>query len=105
MAKNCIPHERMFFDLQKSSNGVTMPTWLRPGPVYVKRHVRGKGDLLAHDAELLKANPQYTHVRFNNIRKTAVSLRDFARHPQQVNWDCSDPTEMSTESIKARDCA
>ena len=93
-----------------------MPTWLRPGSVYVKRHVRSKGDLLAHDAELLEANPQYTHVRFNNIRKTAVSLRDFirktavslrdfARHPQQVNWDCSDPTEMSTESTKARDCA
>ena len=63
----------MFFYLQKSSNGVTMPIWLRPGPVYVKRHVRSKGDLLAHDAELLEANLQYTHVRFNNIRKTAVS--------------------------------
>ena len=69
----------MFFYLQKSSNGVTMSTWLRPGPVYVKCHVRSKGDLHAHDAKLLEANPQYTHVRFNNICKTAVSLRNFAR--------------------------
>ena len=32
----CTPHEHMFLHLQKSSNGVTMPTWLRPSLVYVK---------------------------------------------------------------------
>ena len=96
----------MFFWLRKSSNGVTMLTWLRPDPVYVKRHVRNKDNLLAHDAELIEANPHYAHVRFNNCcRKTIVSLRDLAPHPQQVNCDRSDPTAMSTESTETRDCA
>ena len=42
---------------------MSMPTWLRPGTVYVNRHVRSKGALLADDAELIEANPQYAHDR------------------------------------------
>ena len=95
----------MFFYLRKSSNGVTMPTWLRPGPVYVKRHVRSKDDLFVHDVELVETDPQYAHVRLNNCRKTTVSLRDLAPLPQHVNCDCSDPTKTSIESTEIRDCA
>ena len=84
---------------------MTMPTWLRPGPVYVKRHVRNKGDLLVDEAELIKANPQYAHVRFNNGRETTVSLCNLAPHPRQVNGDCNDLNKTSIENTETRDCA
>ena len=38
---------------------MTILIWLRPGPVYVKRHEKIKGDLLEDDAELIEANLQY----------------------------------------------
>ena len=104
-ATNCTPHERMFLHLQKSSNGVTMSTWLRPDPVYVKRHVRNKGDLLVDEAKLIEANPQYAHVRFNNGRETTVSLCDLAPHPRQVNGDCNDLNKTSIENTETRNCA
>ena len=95
----------MFLHLQKSSNGVTVPTWLRPGPVYVKRHMRNKGDLLVDEAELIEANPQYAYVRFNNGRETTVSLRDLAPHPRQVNGDCNDLNKTSIENTETGDFA
>ena len=82
-----------------------MPTWLRPGPVYVKCHVRNKGDLLVDEAKLIEANPQYAHVRFNNGRETTVSLCDLAPHPRQVNGDCNDLNKTFIENIETRDCA
>ena len=105
MATICTPHERMFLHLRKSSNGVTMPTWLRPGLVYVKHHLRNKGDLLVDEAKLIEANPQYARVRFNNGRETTVSLRDLAPHPRQVNGDCNDLNKTSIENTETRDCA
>ena len=37
-ATNCTPHERMFCHDRKSCNGVLLPSWLKPGPIYVKNH-------------------------------------------------------------------
>ena len=75
---NCTPHERMFSHTRKSSSGVALPCWIKPGPVYVKRHNRNKCDLLVEEAELLKANPHYAHVRLEDGREITVSLRDLA---------------------------
>ena len=80
-----------------------MPTWLRPDLVYAKGHVRSKGDLLVHNAELIEVKPQYAHARFNNGRETTVSLRDLAPHPQQANSDCNDPNKMPIENTETRD--
>ena len=35
---NATPHERMFQYNRKSTSGNSIPTWLTPGPVYVRKH-------------------------------------------------------------------
>ena len=73
------PHERMFWHDRKSFNGVSLPSWVKPGPIYVKNLNRNdKSDLLVEEAELLKANPEYAYVRLEDGREIPVSLRDLA---------------------------
>ena len=75
---NCTPRERMFRHTRRSVSGMSLPSWLKPGPIYVKRHVRNKGDPFVDEAQLLEINPTYARVRLNNGRKTSVSIRDLA---------------------------
>ena len=84
-ATNCTPHERMFLHSRKSFNGVSLPAWVKPGPVYVKSHTRSKNGLLVEEAELLEANPQYAHVRLDDGREIPVSLRDLAPNPRSFD--------------------
>ena len=78
-ATNCTPHERMFCYGRKSFNGVSLPSWVKLGPIYVKNHNRNdKSDLLVEEAELLEANPQYAYVRLEDGREIPVSVRDLA---------------------------
>ena len=85
-ATNCTPHERMFCHDRKSYNGVSLPSWVKPGPIYVKNHNRNnKSDLLVEEAELLEANPQYAYVRLEDGRKIPISLRDLA--PKAVTFN------------------
>ena len=71
----------MFCHTRKSSSGVALPSWIKSGPVYVKRHNRNKCDLLVEEAELLEANPHYAHVRLEDGREITVFLRDLAPNP------------------------
>ena len=72
-------HERMFCYGRKSFNGVSLPSWVKLGPIYVKNHNRNnKFDLLVEEAELLEANSQYAYVRLEDGREIPVSLRDLA---------------------------
>ena len=91
-ATNYTPHERMFCHDRKSYSGVSLPSWVKPGPIYVKNHNRNdKSDLLVEEAKLLEANPQYAYVRLEDGRQIPVSLRDLApkavtsREENQVN--------------------
>ena len=77
-AINCTPHGRMFSHSQKSFNGVSLPSWVKPGPVYVKCHVRNENDPLVEEVELIEANPHYAHVKLNDGREINVSLKDLA---------------------------
>ena len=77
---NCTPHERMFSHARRSVNGTTIPFWLKPGPIYVKRHVRNKHEPLVDEAELIELNPNYAHVRIQDKRETTVSIRDLSPH-------------------------
>ena len=81
-ATTCTPHERMFCMFchdRKSFNGVSLPSWVKLGPIYVKNNNRNdKSDLLVEEAELLKANPQYAYVRLEDGREILVSLQDLA---------------------------
>ena len=58
-----------------------------PGPVYVRKHVRGsKYESPVEEAELIEANPEYAFIRLNTGHETTVSLRDLA--------PCSDETSQ-----------
>ncbi len=85
-ATNCTPHERMFTYPRKTATGASFPSWLQPGRrVLVKRHVRGKYDPLADDADLLQINPTYSRVRLSTGREVNVSIRDLAPLPEHCS--------------------
>jgi len=86
---NCTPHERMFHHARRSVNGTSIPSWLKPGHIYVKRHVRNKDEPLVDEVELLEINPSYAHVRLKDGRETTVSIRDLS--PRSV-CDASPPS-------------
>ena len=94
-AINCTPHERMFSHSRKSFNGVSLPSWVKPGPTYVKCHVCNKNDPLVEEAELIEANPHYAHVKLNDEREINVSLQDLARNPVA---DAANDTNLSLHS-------
>ena len=82
-ATNCTPHERIFNFSRKSTSGKTIPSWVKPGPIYVKNHTRrSKNDPPVSPATLLHVNPSYAHVRLQSGVETTVSIRDLARQPQ-----------------------
>ena len=79
-ATNCTPHERMFSHQRRSSTGCSIPSFLsKPGPVLLRRYVRSsKNEPLVDEVELIEANPQYAHIRYQNGRESTVFLRDLA---------------------------
>ena len=92
-ATNCTPHERMFLHSRKPFNCVSLPSWLKPGPVYVKCHVRNKNGPLVEEAELIEANPHYAHVKLNDGKEIYVSLRNLAQNPVA---DTANDTNLSS---------
>ena len=89
-ATNMTPHERMFSFQRKSVSGSSVPSWLaKPGPVFVRKHVRGsKYDPIVEEADLIEANPDYAFIRLKSGHETTVSLRDLA--------PCGDSVESAT---------
>ena len=85
-ATNSTPHDRLFSFPRKCTTGVSLPDWLtRPGPVWLKRHVRGhKTDPIVESVDLLHANPEYAFVRHPDGRENTVSLRDLAPTPDSA---------------------
>ncbi|CAK1591212.1 unnamed protein product [Parnassius mnemosyne] len=80
---NVTPHERMFNHPRRSPNGKSLPTWLiNSGPVLIKKNIRtSKYDPLVEEAEVLHANPTYSHVRLSDGRECTVSNRQLAPLP------------------------
>jgi len=79
----------MFHHARRSVNGTSITSWLKPGPIYVKRHIRNKDEPLVDEAELLEINPSYAHVRLKDGQETTVSIRDLS--PRSVR-DASPPS-------------
>jgi len=73
---NYTPYEGMFHHARRSVNGTSILSWLKSGPVCVKRHVRNKDEPLVDKAKLLEINPSYAHVRLKDGRETTVWIRD-----------------------------
>ena len=85
-ATNATPHDRIFSFPRKSTTGPSLPDWLlKPGPVWLKRHPRGrKTDPLVESVDLLHANPEFAFIRYQDGRENTVSLRDLAPAPESV---------------------
>ena len=82
-ATNTTPHERFFGFQRRSSFGLSLPSWMSPGPVLLRRFVRTNAESpLVDPVELLDANPTYAHIRYPDGRESTVSLRDLAPCPR-----------------------
>ena len=81
-----------------------MASWLKPGPIYVKRHVRNKHEPLVDEAELIELNPNYAHVRMQDGQETTVFIRDLSPHQSgndsQIEHDTSDKSMMPEPVIE-----
>ena len=78
-ATNATPHDRLFNFDRKSSTGKSIPSWVKPGPVFVKNYTRSsKNDPPVTPATLIHANPEYAHVKLPSGVETTVSVRDLA---------------------------
>ena len=86
----------MFSHAWRSVNDTTISFWLKPGPIYIKRHVHTKDEPLVDVAELIELHPNYAHVRMQDGRVTTVLIRDLSSHQfennNQIEPDNSDKT-------------
>ena len=101
IATNTTPHERLFNFARRSASGESLPSWLAPGTVYLKRHNRqSKYEPFVDEVELLEANPNYAHIRYNNGRESTVSLSDLAPCAQP---ETQNPESVSQETVALND--
>lgn len=79
-ATNCTPHDRMFKHPRRSTNGISLPSWLTSsGQVLLKRFNRSnKYQPIVEEVELLHSNPDFSFVRLPDGRETTVSNRHLA---------------------------
>ena len=82
-----------------------MPTWLTtPGPIFLHKHVRNsKFEPLVDEVELIKANPNFAHVRFPDGREDTVSLKHLAPQGNTIP-QCQNEIETK-ESYSSTDLA
>ena len=66
---NCTPHKRMFCHTRRFVSGISLPSWLKPGPIDIKQHVRNKRYFPVDEAQFLELNPAYAFVRFTMVGK------------------------------------
>ena len=85
-ATNTTPHERLFNFTRKSTAGKSTPSWIKPGPVYIKNHTRtSKNQPPVIKATLLDVIPQYAHVKLPSGTETMVNIWDIAPHQESVD--------------------
>ena len=85
-ATNTTPHERLFNFTRKSTAEKSIPSWIKPGPVYIKNHTRtSKNQPPVIKATVLDVNSRYAHVKLPSGTGTMVNIRDIAPHQESVN--------------------
>ena len=97
LATNCTLHERMFLHIRKTFNGISLPFWVKSGPVCIKCYNRNKNNLLVEEAKLIEANSHYAHMRLKKCREISMSLEDMAPNLRSLNEQNS-VNEMFTNS-------
>jgi len=70
-ATNATPHDRFFNFARKSSQGISLLSWLSPGPVLLRKFVRSsKHDNLVEEVNL----PRQIHLMLIFVIRMVVSL-------------------------------
>ena len=47
----------MFMHVRRSGSEPALRSWLKPGPIFVKKHVQNADESLVEEAELIECNP------------------------------------------------
>ena len=91
-ATNSTPHEKMFNFTRRSTTGKSIPSWVKPGPIYVKNDMRvSKNDPPVMQATPLHANPQYAHVQLPSGVETTVNIREISPAELSVELSVENP--------------
>ncbi|XP_045457834.1 uncharacterized protein LOC123668084 [Melitaea cinxia] len=102
-ATNATPHEKLFTYPRRSPNGDSLPSWLTPGPILLKKNVRSsKTDPLVEEAELLETNPYYSLIRRDKGETSTVSNRQLAPFPSITDNSSDDNFEIASEDDNLR---
>ena len=98
-ATNATPHERFLSFPRKSSQGVSLPSWLSPGSVLLRKFLRSnKQDDLMEKVELTHVNPIYAYIRYKDGRESTVSLSDLAPFPRNTSNIENSTSELINDS-------
>ena len=93
---NMTPHDLLFSFPRKSTVGKSFPSWVKPGPVYIRNRKRAsKFDPPVTPATLLHANPSYAHIQLPSGIETTVNVRDIA--PQNLYGNVSPDVGLRDE--------
>lgn len=84
---NATPHEKLFNFPRRTPVGESLPSWLVPGPILLKKFIRSKTDPYVEEVELLQSNPSYSYVRRRNGQESTVSNRHLAPLPMSDDED------------------
>ncbi|XP_004207810.1 uncharacterized protein LOC101239223 [Hydra vulgaris] len=105
-ATNCTPHERLFSFPRRSSSGTSLPSWLTPGPIFLRRFVRtNKNDNLVDKVELVDVNPTFANIRYPDGRESTISLQNLAPYPapkEKFNDINENSINESSENVTAK---
>ena len=77
---------------------------MSPGHILLKRHVQhNKYEPLVNEVELLEANPDYAHIRFDNGWETTVSIRQLAPNGTSLNAEDSNISNEAESLVALND--
>ena len=96
-ATNMTPHDRLFKYSRKSASGISIPSWVKPGPIYIRNHTKtSKHDPPVTPATLIDVNPHYAYVQLPSGTETTVNVRDLAPNSSNEENSNNNPTTSET---------
>ncbi|XP_026322465.1 uncharacterized protein LOC113232055 [Hyposmocoma kahamanoa] len=99
---NATPHEKLFNFPRRTPVGESLPTWLVPGPILLKKFIRSKNDPYVEEVELLHSNPSYSYVRRRNGQESTVSNRHLAPLLISEEDSLSDSTKKTSMELSCK---
>ena len=75
---------------------MSLPSWLKPVHVYVKRHVRNKGDFLVDEVQLKELNFAHVCVRFTTVGKLLFPYEIWLHVVENKMWELTFLTQRHT---------